>query len=614
MAFRTSAGPLLGVLVACCAAWLNAQTAPAQVTWTFDKLENIGGYKTTVEGNPRVVDTPVGKAIEFDGVDDAVFIEKHPLAGASTFTFEAIFRPDGGAFEQRWFHLAERDPQTGLLASADHPKTGQDANARFLFELRAVENSWYLDAFVNGPGYSRALMFKDKLHPVGQWYAVASVYDGKMFRSYVNGVLQGEAEIAFTPQREGGTSLGTRINRRNYFKGAIRQARFTPRALTPDQFLKAPSAAAAKAAPAEGRPRGDYFVYSGSYTNPAPGQTSASKGIYAFRFDSKTGTLSPLGVVAETVNPAHVWAHPSGRFLYASNWESGVPGDYLSAFAIDQHTGKLTFLNKVGAHGDRANQVVLDPSGKFAATVTYNSGTFSVFGVEPDGKLTEAIYTDQHAGKPLSEKQPGPKAHGIVFTKDSRWIYVAELGLDRVYSYRLDPAARKVTPGDPPFVSMNTGGAGPRRLQLHPNGRFLYVNHETDSKVSVFEINGAALKQIQTLSTLPADHKGNNTTAEIQIDQTGKWLYVTNRGHDTLAHYAVDPAKGTLTLVGHVPAGGRTPRNITIDPTNQYLISANQNGDNVVVFKIDPKTGSLTPTGSTGQVPQAGGVAFVKAQ
>jgi 6-phosphogluconolactonase len=140
------------------------------------------------------------------------------------------------------------------------------------------------------------------------------------------------------------------------------------------------------------------------------------------------------------------------------------------------------------------------------------------------------------------------------------------------------------------------------------------VNHETDSKVSVFEVNGTALKQIQTLSTLPADYKGNNTTAEIQIDQTGKWLYVTNRGNDSIAQYAVDPAKGTLTLVGHTPAGGRTPRNITIDPTNQFMISANQNGDNIVVFKIDAKTGKLTPTGATGQVPQPGGVAFVKAQ
>ena len=587
--------------------------SPRETVWTFDRLDNIGGFKTTVEGNPRVVDTPIGKAIEFDGVDDAIWIEKHPLAGAETFTFEAIFRPDGGAFEQRWFHLAQRDPSTGLLASAEHPKTGQDANARFLFELRAVENNWYLDAFVNGAGYNRALMFKDKLHPVGRWYHVAMTYDGKIFRSYVNGVPQGEAEIAFKPQGEGAASVGTRINRRNYFKGAVRQARFTPRALTPDQFLKLPAAAQGSAsAGGAAETRGDYLVYAGSYTNPTPTTTSASKGIYAFRFDSKTGSLAPLGLAAETINPAHVWVHPNGKFLYASNWETGVPGDYVSAFAIDHRTGKLTLINKVGAHGDRANQVVLDPSGRFAATVTYNSGTFSVFGVEPDGKLTEAIFTSQHAGQPLSAKQPGPKAHGIVFSKDSRIVYVAELGLDRVYTYQIDPARRTVKAGEPPFVSMNQGGAGPRRLQLHPNGRVLYVNHETDSKVSVFEVNGAQLKQVQTLSTLPADHKGNNSTAEIQIDRTGKWLYVTNRGHDSIAHYAVDPAKGTLTLVGHIPSGGRTPRNITIDPTNQYMFVANQNGENIVVFKIDQHTGGLTPTGSVLPIPQPGGVAVVK--
>lgn len=236
MTFCPPAG-VLALLVLCGSATLAAQ-GPREIVWTFDRLDTIGGVKTTVEGNPKIIETPLGKAMEFDGVDDAVWVEKHPLAGAATFTFEAIYRPDGGAFEQRWFHLAERDPKTGLLAGADHPTTGQDANPRFLFELRTVENNWYLDAFVNGPGYSRALMFKDKLHPVGQWYHVAQTYDGKMFRSYVNGVLQGEAEILFKPQGEGASSIGTRINRRNYFKGAVRQARFTPRALTPDQFLK----------------------------------------------------------------------------------------------------------------------------------------------------------------------------------------------------------------------------------------------------------------------------------------------------------------------------------------------------------------------------------------
>jgi hypothetical protein len=230
-------GALLLLLVAFRAAGPLAQAPSKQLLWTFDRLEKIGGLRTTVEGDPKIVDTPVGKAVEFDGVDDAIWIEQHPLAGAARFTFEAIFRPDGGEFAQRWFHLAERDPVSGLLASSDHPTTGQDSNPRILFELRAVGDSWYLDAWTSGPGYSRALMFKDKLHPIRRWYHVAQTYDGTIFRSYVNGVLQGEAEIAFNPQGDGAASIGARINRRSYFKGAVRQARFTHRALTPDQFM-----------------------------------------------------------------------------------------------------------------------------------------------------------------------------------------------------------------------------------------------------------------------------------------------------------------------------------------------------------------------------------------
>ena len=379
-------------------------------------------------------------------------------------------------------------------------------------------------------------------------------------------------------------------------------------------YVPPPAAPSGREGGGPPRPQGDFFVFVGSYTKPTPTTTSGSKGIYSFRFDSKTGTLTPVGLAAETVNPVHVWAHPNGRFLYAANWETGdAAGDTVSAFAIDHKSGTLTLVNRVSAHGDRANQIVLDPSGRIAVTVTYNSGTVTAYGVEADGKLSEGLYTDQHTGQPLSARQPGPRAHGVVFSKDSRFAYVAELGLDRVYSYRLDPIKRTMTPFDPPYVVLK-GGSGPRRLQLHPTGRFLYVNHETDSAVSVFEVNGGSLKEIQSISTLPADYKGNNTTAEIQIDGEGKFLYVTNRGHDSIAVYAVDPSKGTLTMIENVPSGGKTPRNITIDPTNEYLISANQGGDNVVVFRIDHKSGHLTPTGSQQSVAQAGGVAFVKAQ
>jgi len=584
------------------AAGAGAQNAPRQTTWTFDRLDTIGGLPVKVDGNPKVIDTPLGKAVEFDGVGDSLYIDEHPLAGAGQFTFEAIFRPDGGAAEQRWFHLAERSAATGQLVTVTGSST-QDANARFLFELRVVDGDrWCLDAFVAGPGYNRALLFRDKLHPIGQWYHVASTYDGKVFRSYVNGELQGEAEVAFKPQGAGGTSVGMRMNHVNYFKGAVRQARFTPRALRPDEFLKA--------APAQ-TPSGDYLAFAGTYTHPTPTTTSASKGIYAFRFDSRSGALQPLGVAAEAINPAHVWASPNGKYLYAVSWQNPDKMDTVAAYRIDHRTGMLTLINKVTAKGDLANQVVIDPSGKLAGTVTYASGTFTLYGVEADGRLSEPFYTDTHTGTPLTPRQPGPKAHGIVFSKDSAFVYVAELGLDRLYSYRLDGARHIVTPLNPPFVNL-PAGSGPRRLQLHPNGRFLYVNHETDSKVTVFEVHDGRLKAVQTISTKPDGYTGNNSTAEIQIDNEGKWLYVSNRGHDSLAVYSVDPGKGALTLVEHVPSLGRTPRNITIDPSNRYLFCANQNGENVVVFAIDHGTGHLTPTGSPQPIPQAAGIAIVK--
>ncbi|MBU6298411.1 MAG: LamG domain-containing protein [Alphaproteobacteria bacterium] len=205
----------------------SASAKPHQIVWKFDRLHNIGGAATHVEGHPQIVSTAAGKAVVFNGVDDALFIDRHPLAGAKTFTEEAIIRPDGGAFEQRWMHLAETDPATG-----------KDSGTRFLFEIRVVGRRWYLDAFVKGPGYSHTLAEPEKTFPIGRWYAVAQTYDGRMYRSYVNGQLQAEAPIDFQPQGPGHASVGVRINHVNYFHGAILEARFTPRALTPEVFLK----------------------------------------------------------------------------------------------------------------------------------------------------------------------------------------------------------------------------------------------------------------------------------------------------------------------------------------------------------------------------------------
>jgi len=353
---------------------------------------------------------------------------------------------------------------------------------------------------------------------------------------------------------------------------------------------------------------GDYIVYIGSYTN------TTAKGIYAARFDSATGALGALDLVAEDVYPAQVWASPNGRFLYAANWQGtdAAPGDTITAYAIDRKTGGLTLLNKVKCGGSGPNQVVVDPSGKIAVAVNYRSGSVAAFGIEPDGRLSEAFYIDQHAGQPTPpSRQPGPRAHGVVFSSDSKFAYVADIGLDRVYSYRLDAAHRTMTPLDPPYVTQ-TAGSGPRRLQLHPNGMFLYLARETDSSVTVFAVDNGHLKEIQNISTLP-EGQTRNTTAEILIDKTGRFVYVSNRGHDTIAVFAVDAGSGMLTAVDHTPAGGGIPRNFSIDPSGNYLLTSNQTGENIVVFRIDRQTGRLTPTGQELKLANPGSIFFVKA-
>jgi hypothetical protein len=208
------------------AAALGGQGASDAEVWTFDRLDRIGGHPTTMLGSPRVVETAIGKATEFDGIDDALFVEVHPLAGPKTFTWEAIFRPDGGNREQRWFHLQEAGSEN-----------------RMLFEIRVVDDRWFLDSFNFSTTGSGTLMNKSSLHPVGAWYHVAAVYDGKVFSNYVNGVQDGAVEVELSPQGPGRSSVGVRINLVNYFKGAIHSARFTRRALAPAAFLKLPPAA-----------------------------------------------------------------------------------------------------------------------------------------------------------------------------------------------------------------------------------------------------------------------------------------------------------------------------------------------------------------------------------
>ncbi|MES2471337.1 MAG: LamG domain-containing protein [Pseudomonadota bacterium] len=216
---------------------LASPALAAQTVWTFDNLSRIGGLTPKVEGAPKLVDSPLGKAVQFNGKDDALFFPDRPLVGARTFTIEAIFRPEGGDFEQRWMHIVETDPVTGLDAN---PAGTSDPNPRFMFEVRVKDGGWYLDAFVNSKAGSKALIFPEKSHPLNRWYAVAQTYDGKTYRTYVNGVLEGEADVPFTPHGPGHVMVGVRINHVNYFKGSVAQARFTDAALAPEQLLKVP--------------------------------------------------------------------------------------------------------------------------------------------------------------------------------------------------------------------------------------------------------------------------------------------------------------------------------------------------------------------------------------
>lgn len=222
---------LLGASVSATA----AMAAPDRV-WKFNNLSKIGGLTPKVEGAPKLVDSPIGKAVQFNGKDDALFFPDRPLVGASTFTIEGIFRPEGGAFEQRWMHIAETDAG-GLDAQ---PIGSADKNPRFMFEVRVKDDNWYLDGFVNSKAGSKPLIDPAKTHPIDQWYAVAQTYDGKTYRTYVDGVLENEGDVAFTPHGPGHVMVGVRMNHVNYFHGAVAELRFTDRALKPDEFLKIP--------------------------------------------------------------------------------------------------------------------------------------------------------------------------------------------------------------------------------------------------------------------------------------------------------------------------------------------------------------------------------------
>jgi 6-phosphogluconolactonase len=361
-----------------------------------------------------------------------------------------------------------------------------------------------------------------------------------------------------------------------------------------------------------------YTVLVGTYTDK-----TGSKGIYAFDFDPSTGKLTPVGLAAETPNPSWIVVHPNGKWVYAAN-ESGKQST-ISAFSLDAKTRKLTLLNQRPSEGEDPCYLSFDTTGRYLFVANYTSGTVAVFPILDDGKFGAPTSVVKDAGTlgPNKDRQEGPHAHWIAARGQ---IFVADLGLDRVLLYGFDPAngkLRKAPRPDArhPFFSNDlelNPGAGPRHVAFSStdNGahQVTYVLSELDSTVALFgtTIEGSySGLPGQKISTLPAGFTGRNDAAEITIHPDGKWLFVSNRGHDSIAVFAIDQHNGTLTAAGHFPTGGQEPRHFALDPTGQFLLPENQHSSNIVVFHIDPGTGALTEVSRTENIPSPVCLAFV---
>jgi 6-phosphogluconolactonase len=359
--------------------------------------------------------------------------------------------------------------------------------------------------------------------------------------------------------------------------------------------------------------KGQYIAYVGTYTSK-----TNSKGIYAYRFDSEKGQLTSIGLVAETTDPSFLAVHPNGKYLYAvneiGNFNGGTSGA-VSAFAIDAKTGALKFLNQVPTRGAGPCYVSLDKNGEFVLVANYDSGSIASFPVQADGSLGTTSGFVQHSGSgPDKERQEGPHAHWIGTSPDNRFALAVDLGLDQVIVYGFDSSKGIFTPVLTGFAKVKPG-AGPRHLAFHPDGKFAYVLSEVESSVTVFSYQPktGTLTSLQTISALPKDFSGHKEAAEIAVHPSGKFLYTSNRGHDSIAVFAIDEKKGTLKSLGQVLTGGKTPRHFAIDPTGAYLLAENEESNNIVIFHIDAATGSLTPTGQTVEVPSPVCLTFVAA-
>jgi 6-phosphogluconolactonase len=340
---------------------------------------------------------------------------------------------------------------------------------------------------------------------------------------------------------------------------------------------------------------GPRWVYFGTYT------TGKSQGIYVSRFDAATGKLSPPELAAETKNPSFLALHPTHRFLYAVGETTDSDRKRIgavNAFSLDPKTGKLVFLNQQPSGGVGPCHLAVDRAGKCVLAANYGSGSIIALPLQADGRLGGPGVVMQHQGSSVNlQRQAGPHAHFILPDPANRFALTCDLGLDKVLIYRLEANTASLL-GPPTPVEIKPG-SGPRHLAFDPSGRFVYVINEISSTLAAFAYDGehGALKELQTVSTLPEDFKDANTAAEVQVHPSGRFVYGSNRGHNSIAVFAVDAKSGKLTFIEHQPTQGKTPRHFALSPSGNWLLAENQDSDNVVVFRVDPKSGRLTPTG-----------------
>ena len=348
-------------------------------------------------------------------------------------------------------------------------------------------------------------------------------------------------------------------------------------------------------------------VYIGSYAKKEEG------GIHHFKFDPAAGTLTAAGTTSGVGNPSFVAVSPDKKFLYAIGESGGKKGGAVVSFSIDEKSGALSQLSESSSVGNGPCYVTADKTGKVVLVANYGGGSIASLPVSADGKLGEAATFVQHTGSSINKgNQEKPHAHSINVSPDNKFALAADLGIDKILVYKLDPAKGTMTANDPPSVDLPPA-SGPRHFAFHPSAKYVYACGEISSTVHAFTYDAekGALKHVQSLSTLPNPVKGNST-AECQVHPSGKYVYVSNRGHDSVAVFQVDESTGRLTAAGYTPTGGKTPRNFCVDPTGKWLLAANQGSDNVVVFKVDEKTGLPHPTGNEVSVPKPVCVKFLQ--